>query len=365
MKKIIPIFLLSFLFANICIAQQRIEYANFIKTDTAIKWAAVYNSYVNLTPANPSFSIRNFYINKLRKQGVTAYIDDSTALAVTPINITYSDYRSSIRPVNRSEEKMNWWFRVDDKKNALETIFTKESNKCDTCPLINKLLLFKVKQLLYYKEGQFKIQNILLNPIIYTKPADSYKEDASYYEASDLAFNEIKADETSVPPTAKFIARSFNNLILKSLPDSLGTGNKFLINGGPRLISLLYRDIKDQKIQAYSTDRSIYPDPHNILSGQKIDEYKKEPQFVSIMDSTGNITGTRKVLRDINFDDLFSFTLIQDFYFDFTKEKLYSKLVALVPRIVLYTSAGQQVGFVDYWGIIFSKEKKKRAKQTK
>ena len=78
MKKLIPILLPCFVFINSCFAQQRMEYAKFVKNDTSVKWAAICNSYVNLTPANAKLSIRDFYINKLKKQGATTYIEDST-----------------------------------------------------------------------------------------------------------------------------------------------------------------------------------------------------------------------------------------------------------------------------------------------
>ena len=370
MKKLIPILLLCFLSAEICEAQQRIEYANFIQSDTAVKWAAIYDSYVNLTPANPSFSIRNFYINKLKKQGASAYMEDSTALAVTPRQITYSDYKSSINPIYNGETKTNWWFRADDKRTALETAFIKESNKCDTCLLINKVSLFKVKQLLYYKDNQFKIQNILLSPVIYTKAGESFKEDAAYFETTNLLFNEAKTDDSSIPPTAKFISRSFNNLMLRPYRDIVRdvqheTEYKMLSKDSTLLITWLYEGIKDKKLQAYNTDKSILPDPRNVLDIQKVNEYKNEPVMVPIMDSTGEVVETRTVMADMDnmLSRIYNFTLVQDLYFDFNKEKLYSRLVALVPRMPVYTSTGMLVGFTDYWGVIFPAEKKKIAKR--
>jgi|GEM_PF-2498724 len=372
MKKLLPLLLPCLLCVNICFSQQPIEYANFIKSDTAVKWAAVYNSYVNLTPANPKLSIRNFYVNKLKKQGATAYIEDSASFTVTPTHINYNDYISSIKPISYGDTKTDWWFRADEKMTALEIAFNKESNKCDTCLLINKVSLFNVKQLLYYKDHQFKIQNVLMRPVIYKKGANDFKEDASYYEATDLLFNEAKTDDVSIPPSAKFISRSFNNLTLKAYRETNDnvfheTNCKFLGNGDSMLVNWLYKDIKDKKLQAYSTDRSIYPDPHNMLDLQKVTEYKNDPVLVPIMDSTGAVVQTMTVRADMEnmLSRIYNFTLIQDLYFDFTKEKLYSKVIALVPRLPVYTSSGKLVGFTDYWGVMFPQEKKKAVKKSK
>ena len=145
--------------------------------------------------------------------------------------------------------------------------------------------------------------------------------------------------------------------------DTIETEYKFLTKGDPYLIAWLYKDIKAKKLQAYTTDKTIYPDLHNLLDTQKVDEYKNPPVLVPILDSTGETIRTDSV--DLGIEPIlyhiYNFTLVQDFYFDFTKEKLYSKLVALVPRMFVYTSTGKLIGFTDYWGVIFPAEKKKIA----
>ena len=73
-------------------SQTSFQYANFIQTDTAVKWAAIYNSYVNLTPANPNFDIRNFYLKKLEAGNIKAYKEDNVALSVTPYGLSNTSF---------------------------------------------------------------------------------------------------------------------------------------------------------------------------------------------------------------------------------------------------------------------------------
>ncbi len=362
MKKLFSI--LPLLYTGFCFSQNTIEYANFIQTDTSVKWAAVYHSYVSLTPVNPNFSTRNYYLKKLNRQGATAYLEDTVSFAVTPLKISYAEYLSTIKPVNYDAAKMNWYFDYDNKHDASEIVFNRDSNACDTCTGSNKLSFFKVKQLLYYKANQFKIQNILLTPVIYKKEALAFKEEAQYFETSNFAFNEIKTDNVSIPAAAKFIGRSCNNLVLLPFVQS---ENKILTIHNWSLSNLLYKDIKKKILKAYNADNSVYPDLKNVLDHRRIEEYKNMANTLTVpeYDSLGEIKGYKTILSEINFDSIYNFTLIQDFYFDFDKEILYSKLVSLLPRIRVVTSQGVSLGLTNYWGVIFPEEKKKIIKKTK
>jgi hypothetical protein len=361
MKKFLSILLL---YTSSSLAQSRMEYANFIQTDTAVKWAAIYSSYADLSTVNPNFNIRNFYINKLKQQGATAYMEDSISFAVTPVRIYYAQYKEAIKPITYDAVKMNWYFDYDDNHNASEKIMNRESN---TCALNNKLSFFKVKQLLYYRNNQFKIQNILISPVIYKKQAGAFKEEAEYFESSNFAFNETKDANAPIPSAAKFIGRSCNNLVL-FLPDAANeSGNNILTLNNWNLARLLYRDIKNKILKAYDTDKSIYPDTKNVLDYRRIETYKyaADSVMVPVFDSLGGSKGYKVIDYKINFDSIYNFTLVQDFYFDFTKEILYSKLVALAPRLPVVTSTGVYLGLTNYWGVIFPEEKKKVVKKIK
>lgn len=360
-KKITAILLLV---SNLCFAQSRIEYANFIQTDTAVKWAAVYSSYVNLTPVNPNFNLRNFYASKLKQQGATAYLQDSTSFSVTPVRLNYEQFKATIHPVNRNVAKMNWQFNYEEKQSGFESIFRQESNSCDTCVLNNKITFLKVKQLLYFRNNQFKIQNILLSPVVYKKETDAPAEKISYLETSNFAFNEVKNQDAPIPAAAKFIGRSCNDLVL--IPDSSRSSeNGILTANNWNLAKLLFAGVKNKTLKAYSTDRSVYPSQKNIIDYRKIETYKFDPVTIPIFDSTGNVTRYETVKLEIPFDNIYDYTLVQDFYFDFGKEILYSKLIAFIPRKKVYTSSGQYIGLQDLWGVIFPAEKKDIVKKKK
>ena len=365
MKKLIRLSLPFFFCTNTSIAQQRLEYANFIQSDTAIKWAAIYNSYINLTPANPNFNIRNFYVNKLKRQGSTAYWEDTAAFTVSPRHIDYNEFRSAIKKVAYDPTKMNWFFNFDEKSDVSRILFDKESNSCDTCLQNNKFSFFKVKQLLYYKKNRLQIRNILISPVIYKKTDATHKESTEFFESSEFAFDEIKNDDAMIPASAKFIARACNDLVLLPSPASNVSESNILTLKNWNLSDLLYQDIKNRKLKAYDTRTSIFPDPKHILDYHKIDEYENDEVIVPEYDNLGNISAYKKMRAEINFDSLYNYTLVQDLFFDFEKEKLYSRLVAFIIRKKVVSSSGDYIGMKDYWGVIFPPEKKKIAKKTK
>jgi hypothetical protein len=348
--------LISLCYSSFSFAQNKIEYANFIQTDTAVKWAAIYTSYVNLTPVNPNFNIRNFYINKLKQLPVKAYLQDSLLFTVTPVEISYSDLKKNWTKENYSSTKMNWKYDFDDNHDASEPIFRAEFNACDSCLSINKLTLLKVKQLLYYKNNQLRIQNILFSPILYTKETLWHKEDATFYSNIAFGFNNAAIDETAIPSTAKYIGRAGNDL--RILPTESDNDHKILTLNNWSLGYQLYQDIKKKRIKAYATDKSIYPSATSMLDPRKIEQYHSEPITVAVFDDDGYPRKYKKMIPEMNFDSVYNYTLIQDFYFDFTSERLYSKLIAFVPRINIVTSAGINLGLTNYWGVQFAEEKK-------
>jgi hypothetical protein len=44
---------------------------------------------------------------------------------------------------------------------------------------------------------------------------------------------------------------------------------------------------------------------------------------------------------------------VQEIYFDFENEKLYSKVVKIIPMQHFFSSTGIDLGLIYYWGISF------------
>ncbi|GAB2820240.1 hypothetical protein [Ferruginibacter profundus] len=360
MKKLLPV--LVFFYAGSCIAQQPLQYANFVQTDTAVKWAAIYNSYINLSASNPNFSISNYYSKKLQSGSISAYIEDSVMLAVTPSGIDQNTFIKTRKAIPYDPMLMNWRFNFDTRADGSEDIFREEENTCDTCITKNAISFFKVKQLLYYKNNQFKIQNILVNPVVYNKEKSSYRENTSFFETANLAFDDADSDPFAIPASAILITRACNNYTLLPSNQNHVATNKILTINNWSLCRLFLNDIKKGKLKAYNAEDNIYPETKNIIPWQKATTYHVDKVAVPIYNVNGELINTKIVTSEINYDSIYNFAIVQDLYFDFEKEKLYSKVIAVVPRSKVVTSTGVYLGLQNHWGIIFPEEKRKAVK---
>ncbi len=350
MKYIFLIFLFPLSIATK--SQQRIEYGNFLQQDKQIEWAAVYHSILDLSTVNPNYDLWKFYQRKLSTGNVSIYKQDSTSFAVERSQKMYADYKAGILNIPFSKKEMNWAYDFSDGSNASESVFRNEISACDSCLFNDRFSLMKVKQLIYYKNHTLYVQDILMQLVFYTKLADASKEDATYYVADAVAFNDSLNESENIPAGATFIARTSNMLDL-SLKEK--SENAVLTNANSSLSLILYKDIKKGYINAFATERSLIPSG-NYLPKEKLDSYQNPPIEVPYYDENGNVLGIRKMVNEINFDSLCRYTLIQDIYFDFAKEKLYSKVITLIPLRSIVTSMGIDLGLAPYWGVDFRKK---------
>ncbi|HMC99848.1 MAG TPA: hypothetical protein VKH37_06840, partial [Ferruginibacter sp.] len=295
----------------------------------------------------------------------TAYTVDSTMFAVTPVKINYQQFSNGFANVPYDPAKMNWYFHFDNTPNAYTALFNNEANTCDSCMLKNKISLFKVKQLLFYKDHQLQIRNVLITPVIYNKVSSEGKDKAEYFESASFAFNNPDNDNGKIPATAKYIGRSCNTLKLSPTTSTNVAENNILTLNNWSLSNILYNDVKNNSIRAYDTKQSLYPTPKAMLNSKKIDDYDAETVIVPVYDSLGNQLSEQQLVAEVNYDSIYSYTLVQDFYFDFTNEKLYSKLIALATRKPVRTSSGDLIGYKDFWGVAFGNDKKTVAKKIK
>lgn len=344
-------------------AQQRMEYANFIQTDTAVKWAAVHSSYLNVTVANPNFDINRFYASKFKKGDVAVYSEDAAGFAVNKMFLGNAEFRKIKRSFYYDAQKMNWMFYFDDRNDASEQVFRNEGNHCDTCFGKNRISFIKVKQLLYYKNDRLYIQNLWLSPVVFTKNSGEGKEESRFTESMNVGFNAAGNDATTIPATARYIGRACNNLVL--LPPDGTSESQVLTLQDWSLSALLNRRIKAGALQVYNTDSSLYPDKQFVADPSSIKKLRLPPLPVQVYSENGDVESVKMMEPEINYDSLYNYTLVQDLYFDFTKEKLYSRVIALAPRMKVETSAGVYLGLSNYWGIFFPPEKKKTVRKRK
>ncbi|NOT90799.1 hypothetical protein [Ferruginibacter sp.] len=180
-----------------------------------------------------------------------------------------------------------------------------------------------------------------------------------------FAFNDAASDSISIPQAAIFISRACNDLTLLPNTQNHVSKSKILTLDDWSLCLLFIKDITKKKIKAYNAEKNIYPEEKNILSIQKTYSYHLSPIKVPVFDDYGVLKTYKTITPEVNYDSIYNFLIVQDFYFDFVSEKLYSKVIAVIPRTRVFTSMGIDLGLTNHWGLIFPEEKKKIIKLQK
>ena len=195
MKKYIitPIFILV---ATSSFAQNNTYQSIPIVHDTVIQWSALCNKVINLTPKKNEYSLKKWYLDKLKKGSVTAYIATGNKLVST--------YDLSLPGL----EKQNWlkglsvelsaikhpqeWFFVDNTKPKSDYERLKYRGgalrfSADTCCGCDEADAFRAKQILNYKNGKFSIYNVFISPLCARQTATAPFD---WYPLCNVAYND-------------------------------------------------------------------------------------------------------------------------------------------------------------------------------
>jgi hypothetical protein len=205
----------------------------------------------------------------------------------------------------------------------------------------------KVKQLIYYKNGRFSIANVLLTPMCLKDTLEYENEFSRWYELFNVAFN----DKPDIAPNAKMIyVGNIEKSYDLSAPNSNSQQKKLLTTKNPRIMNMLYEDLKKGLITAY--------DPDDKTRKKKLkDVFQRIATEVMIQDydSLGNATATRKIKQEVNPDSIYNFKISQDVYFDREKEVLISKIQSVTIQASIITSTGINLGLGDIAIIYYDK----------
>ncbi len=82
MKQYATTFVLTLIYSG-ALAQNHHRHTFFIQQDTAIQWAAECNKVINLSPKVQAHSLKKWYLDKIKKSTVTAYMIDEDRKGVT------------------------------------------------------------------------------------------------------------------------------------------------------------------------------------------------------------------------------------------------------------------------------------------
>lgn len=185
-------------------------------------------------------------------------------------------------------------------------------------------------------------------PIKLVKPSlrpDEAVETTALRDRVPLAYEHLRADDAVYRHK---IWREIDTREKINLPFQYSADES---NGNQRFISILLQSIQDSLVTVFSNvdDRFTTPmtkgEVGKVISGDPID--------VPIYDENGNLTGTKKMVNDINFDSFYKFRIKEEVIFDKESSRLFWRILGIAPVKNVVTSQGVNLGETELFWVYY------------
>ena len=122
-------------------------------------------------------------------------------------------------------------------------------------------------------------------------------------------------------------------------------------NGNQRFISILMKAIQDSAVTAFSAIDDRFTTPMTIAEvAAKVSGGK---EVVDIYDSTGQKSGTKTVVRDVNLDSFYKFRIKEEVIFDKESSRLFWRILGIAPLKNVITSEGVNLGQTEMFWVYY------------
>ena len=321
MKKIIPLLLLvsNASFAQLPTQQKATQFDKFINKPQ-IEWAA----YINDTIRFQKINLNKLLFSRLVKNEIKISLPVGSG----------SHEANQIRYLNKKsiDEKLLY------QKNQI-TIFDSLGNMIDKIQSVavkidtNTFTLTDATQILYVENGLLKTYTpwvATMRPV--TTSTGIYLGEGDFFST---CFNFNYAYQAPKQNKILFLSQSKRKMRL----DSFDVRSKLKELYGRNLIQTLWPYILKNKIEVfeYAKKRKLKTED---LTTDLVNEVKIE---VPIYDSTGNQVGTKFVQEPLSPDVFTSMELVQDWYYDQTKNIVFTK----IKEMILYISKSNNDGLEE------------------
>ncbi len=309
---------------------QRIPIVN----DTVAQWSAASSKLVNL--ASSTQSLKKFYLDKIRTKGITAYsINPATGYAnpyqLNLPSLGVQDWLKGLgveTPETKSRKEWYFYDKTMPKENYDRFRYRAGAGiSTDSCCGCDEADAFRVQQVLNYRNGKFSIYNEWISPLCARQAKTSLLE---WYPLCDVAY---------AKPGKAFPGKGNGVVYLTQDVVDYEFGNRFpspddsvLLTDRSDIGSLIYADILKGNLR-----------PVNIETGKPLDIKKLLTLGMAVdtvmeMDENGNVSRYLAVQSERSPSEFSRLRITQDFYFDFTNERLYSvvRSVVIVSTILGY-----------------------------
>lgn len=349
MKKII-LFLALPLSALYACGQVASSYTVPIQHDTAIQWAAACDKVINLSPKISEYSLKKWYLNKLKQGTVTAYRENTGSNSVSPYDLSMPGLQIpgwlkglaiELSPTKHPQE----WYFVDNTKGKddHERGRYRAGNlnlAADSCCGCDEADAFRAKQVLSYKNGKFSIYNVFISPLC-VRPTAVPPSD--WYPLCNVAYNDNA--ERKFPGLSKeVVLLNTNEIDYDFNAEKPSSFDSVLTVYRTDIGSLIYQDVLKGRLR-----------PIGVETGQPIPVKKfltwqmpADTMAVYDVNDPSKILGYKVVQAERSSREFSRMRIKQDLYFDFTNERLYAVIRSVILMLPVKMYDGTIRGYIAF-----------------
>lgn len=334
---------LSFFLAIALINASAQYYTIPIQHDTAIQWAAECDKVINLAPKISEYSLKKWYLDKLKTDTVKAYIKKPCCSFVSPYVLSMpelqkQDWLKGLSAEVSNTRYPNDWYFIDKTLSGYDRVKYRGgvlNLAADPCCGCDEADAFGAKQILNYKNGKFSIFNVFISPLCARQTASPPFE---WYPLCNVAYNDNF--QRKFPGLSKDVVLLNTNEVDYDFSTGKPSGYDSVLTAYRTDIgNLIYQDMLKGRLKAVDIETGkLIPAKKILTMGMAADTMV----VYDIIDPT-KITAYRVVQQERNPRDFNRIRIKQDLYFDFKNERLYSVVKSVTLLQVYYLPDGMTV----------------------
>ena len=321
-----------------------------IQHDTAIQWAAECDKVINLSPKINEYSLKKWYLDKLKNSSVTAYKKNKGSSSVSSYSLSLpgiikQDWLEGLTTEISPIRYPNNWYFIDKSisNNNFERIKYRGGTlnfSADSCCGCDDADAFGVKQVLNYKNGKFSVYNVFISPLCARK---TDKPPFDWYPLCNVAYNDNM--ERKFPGLGKDVVLLNTDIIDYNFsPEEPSPFDSVLTVNRTDIGSLIYQDVLKGKLKPVDSETG------KLISVNKFLTWKMPADTMAVYDveDPSKITEYRVVQAERSSREFSRLRIKQDLYFDFKNERLYSVVRSVTIMLLIRSYSGIELGYTPF-----------------
>lgn len=331
-------------------AQKNNYYTIHIQLDTAIQWAAECDKVISLSPKVSEYSLKKWYLDKLKNGSVTAYTKEKGSSAVSSFdmtlpNIEKQDWLKGLTVEVSPLKYPNQWYFIDNSipKNNYDRVKYRGGQlnfSSDSCCGCDEADAFRAKQIINYKNGKFSIYNVFISPLCARK---TDKAPFDWYPLCNVAYNDNA--ERKFPGLSKdAVLLNTDEVDYEFSRENPSPFDSVLTVYRTDIGSLIYQDILKRRIKPIDIESG------KLMPVNKFLTWKMPSDTMAVYDinDISKITAYRVVQSERSSSEFSHLRIKQDLYFDFKNERLYSVIRWVIIMLPVKSYDGRIRGYMQY-----------------